>query len=418
MTVTEVSDGDLVRISVDFDPDDIDAAFAELAARWIASGEVAHPGVIQAALQLGEVYNRHDWDAMAAIEAGASYVNHRQLATVKPEAIEDHWLSIRTLGSLIPDMRLEQAEILTHSAIGLVSYVPVKGTTAEGTAIELPTITFLLFDDVRVTRMEAFDIGQREMALARFDELSRPAARLENAATRARARAADAFNRRDLNGFLALQDIGARYEDRRKGLRNEGPVDPAFARAVLFEAASGWQLEIEPVAVRGSHLALTRDKFRDTDEADRPIAVEVLGVTEVTDNGLFSHSVIFDPDDINGAMAELTSRWIASGEVAHPEVIEAYMQILQKLNRHDWDEYAASLADATHVNHRQLGTGETIVDFTTSVTMIASLIPNVWVEAAEILNAFGIGSRRRFSGEGHIVRGRRSRDPDGAARLV
>ena len=95
-----------------FDPDDINGATKELTARWIASGQVAHPGVIQAALQLAEVYNRHDWDAMAAIEAGATYVNHRQLATVKPETIEDHWLSIRALGSLIPDMRLEHAEIL------------------------------------------------------------------------------------------------------------------------------------------------------------------------------------------------------------------------------------------------------------------------------------------------------------------
>ena len=263
----------------------------------------------------------------------------------------------------------------------------MKGTTAEGTAIELPTITFLLFDGVRVTRMEAFDIGQREMALARFDELNRPAPQLENAATRARARAADAFNRRDLNGFLALQETGARYEDRRKGLRNEGPVDVAFARSLLFEAASGWQLEIEPVAVRGSHLALTRDRFRDTDEADRPIAVEVLGITEVTDNGLFSHAVIFDPDDINGATAELTARWTASGQVAHPEIIEAARRLNAIVNRHDWEAFAALTAAAAFVNHRQLSSPgvETIAGHMTSIRTTASLIPDYWVELAEIL---------------------------------
>ena len=43
-------------------------------------------------------------------------------------------------------------------------------------------------------------------------------------------------------------------------------------------------------------------------------------------------------------MAVATARWIASGEVAHPEVIEAYLQIVQELNRHDWDAWIASLA--------------------------------------------------------------------------
>ncbi len=86
---------------------------AELTARWIASGEVEHPEVIEAWHQLGEAYNRHNWDAVATREAGATYVNHRQLATVDPETIEDHWLSIRTLASLIPDLWLEAAEILS-----------------------------------------------------------------------------------------------------------------------------------------------------------------------------------------------------------------------------------------------------------------------------------------------------------------
>ena len=86
---------------------------------------------------------------------------------------------------------------------------------------------------------------------------------------------------------------------------------------------------------------LCRLMFRDHSEVDRPIAVEALVLTEVTDDELTSRLVIFDPDDINGAMAELTARWIASGEVAHPEVIEAVCRLAESFNRHDWDAFAA-----------------------------------------------------------------------------
>ena len=67
--------------TVSFDPDDINGAFAELTARWIASGEVAHPEVIESAHRLTETTNRHDWDAFATLSDGATYVNHRKLAS-------------------------------------------------------------------------------------------------------------------------------------------------------------------------------------------------------------------------------------------------------------------------------------------------------------------------------------------------
>ena len=131
-----------------------------------------HPDVIESADQLVRAYNCHDWKTLEDNEAGAMYVNHRQLAGTDPETISDHWSSIRALASLIPDMWIEGAEILAYSAVGLVSNVVVKGTTAEGAAIELPAITLLLFDGSSVTRMEAFDLAQREQALARFDEFN------------------------------------------------------------------------------------------------------------------------------------------------------------------------------------------------------------------------------------------------------
>ena len=197
----------------------------------------------------------------------------------------------------------------------------------------------------------------------------------------------DAFNRRDLDSFLAVVTADGRYEDRRKGLRDEGPIKPDFARTLFFEAATSWQEEIEPVAIRGPRLVLCRVMFRDHSEVDRPIAVEALVLTEVTDDELISRLVIFDPDDINGAMAELTARWIASGQVAHPEVIETARRLNEAVNRDDWEAFATLNADATFVDHRQLSTPDvqTIADYLPSMRMGASLIPTHRVEIADIL---------------------------------
>jgi hypothetical protein len=220
-----------------------------------------------------------------------------------------------------------------------------------------------------------------------LDELSQPTPQLENAATRVLARMVDAFNRRDLDSFLALVTADGRYEDRRKGLRDEGPIRPDFARALFIEAAPSWQEEREPIAIRGPRLALCRLMFRDHGEVDRSVAVEALVLTEVTDDELTSRLVIFDPADIDGAMAELTARWIASGEVAYPEVIETARRLTEAANSHDWDAFAALSAGATYVNHRQLSSPgvETIADHMPSIRTMASLVPDYWVEVAEVL---------------------------------
>lgn len=84
-----------------------------------------------------EAVNRHDWEALAANEAGATFVNHRQLASGQADSIVDHWSSIRTMASLVR--------------------FSVSSSSTELTVI----------------RMENFDLDQRELALARFEELNR-----------------------------------------------------------------------------------------------------------------------------------------------------------------------------------------------------------------------------------------------------
>lgn len=65
----------------------------------------------------------------------------------------------------------EIADIPCHSANGVVTYIVLKGTTADGAEIELPAVIVLLFDGFRLLRMEVFDFDQCDQALASFDEL-------------------------------------------------------------------------------------------------------------------------------------------------------------------------------------------------------------------------------------------------------
>ena len=257
----------------------------------------------------------------------------------------------------------------------------------------------MTFEGDLINRCELFDEADLDAALARFDELNRPAPQLENAAIRTWARLVDALNRRDVDGFLAGITADGRLDDRRKGLRAvmEGPAKGTAringrasrrkACRELFRAPSGWRLEVEPVAIRGSRFSLTRERVRDTEGADRPIVVELMTVMEVTDGGLVHDTVSFDPDDLDGAMAELTARWIASGEVAHPEVIETARRLNEAGNRDGWEAFATLNADATFVNHRQLSSPgvQTIADHVPSMRTAASLLPAHRVELAEIL---------------------------------
>jgi len=170
----ELGDDDSMHYIVSFDPEDINDAFAELTARWIASGAVAYPRVIESVDRINATINRHDWDAAATHFAGAEYVDHRQLPHAVNGTIADWLCSMQTTGSLVPDLRLELAEVLARSAIGIVGRMTPKGTSADGAAIENPFVVLILLDGERVTRLEVFDEEQRDMALARLQELNRP----------------------------------------------------------------------------------------------------------------------------------------------------------------------------------------------------------------------------------------------------
>jgi hypothetical protein len=81
---------------------------------------------------------------------------------------------MQTTGSLVPNFWVELAEVLARSAIGIVERLALKGTSTDGVAAEISFVVLILLHGERVTRLEAFEEDQRDVALARLQEFNRP----------------------------------------------------------------------------------------------------------------------------------------------------------------------------------------------------------------------------------------------------
>jgi hypothetical protein len=109
-------------------------------------------------------------------------------------------------------------------------------------------------------------------------------------------------------------------------------------------------MTVEPIAIRGSRLALTRVCFLDVDGADRSVATEVFQVTDVSDEGLIRDSVGFDPDDLVSALDELDRRYLQGEAAAHAHTWSVITQAYAAMNRH---EIPATTPDWVNIDHRR-----------------------------------------------------------------
>ncbi len=389
LSVVEIDTDSRLAGAVIFDSDDIDAAFEELDARYLAGEAAAHADAWSIVTKNFVAFNRHE---LPTTTTDYVIVDHRPLVTIDAS---EQTANIHALWDLISDVRIHIETVHRLSGIGAVVTIAAHGTSTDGFAAEWRMIQLVTLEGDRTNRCELFDEADLDAALARFDELDRKTPSIENIATRTWLRVVDAFNCRDAEGLLGLASTEGRYEDRRKGLRNVlvGAARRKAVQAMFDTTPVSWRLELEFIAIRGARLSLTREHYRDAAEIDRPITSEILRVMEVDNRGLMRNAVSFDPDDLDDAFAELTARWIASGEVAYPAVIESVDRINATINRHDWDAVATYFDGAEYVNHRQPAhaVNGMIADWLSSMQTTGSLVPDLWVELAEVLARSAIG---------------------------
>ncbi|WP_240562975.1 nuclear transport factor 2 family protein [Mycobacterium sp. IS-1264] len=379
LSVVEVGGDNRLTASAIFDGDDIDAAFEELDARYLAGEAAAHSHAWSVLADECAAFNRHEITAADYIT-----VDHRPLPLIEADS-----QAALQVWEVTPDFSIHIEAVHRLSRFGAVATYTAYGTSPEGFDAEWRPILLLIVDGDRINRCEVFDEADLDSALMRFDELNRPPL-LDNAATRIWEGMADAFKRRDINGFLALCTADIQYQDRRKGLRDEfeGKAQQRIAVQAMFETApSGFRLEVEPIATRGSRLSLIRVCYRDTDHADRPVAVELLQITEVTEAGLLHYSVTFDLDDINAAVAELDARYVAGEAAAHSRVWSAITQVIVTLNRGEIPAIAPDFKDIDRRGGPTMTPGDLIEYLRASFADSVDI--TIYVEAVHRLTSLG-----------------------------
>jgi hypothetical protein len=348
LSVVEIDSEERIMAGSAFDLDDIDAAFKDLDDRYLAGEAAAHTRTWSAIARIYANFNRHELPDMTP---DSVFVDHRPLVTTEAEDLATY---LRGVWDLVPDAGVYIEAVHRLSDLGAVITHAARGTSQEGFHAEWRLINISIVEDDRLDRSEIFDETDIDAALARFAEFDRPAPLADNAATQIWARLAEVFNRRDLDAFLALCTENLRYEDRRRGLRDEFEGAAAQRKAVLamFEATPrSIRMTAEPIAVRGSRLALVHVCYRDTDYSARPITVEMMQIVEASDGGLLHNSVSFDPDDIDAAFQELETRFIAGEAAAYADTWTRITRAYEGLNRR---ELPQTTPDWVNTDHRRL----------------------------------------------------------------
>ncbi|MGV0850343.1 BTAD domain-containing putative transcriptional regulator [Mycolicibacterium phlei] len=327
-----------------FEPLDFTGGFAELETRYVEGEAAEHAHTWSAIADGYAAFNRRelfkttpDWVNVDHRRGGTAFAAGEQLALV-----EATW-------DAVPDIRAYAETVHQLDARGAVVTQVVTATSHEGFDGHWREIALLAVQGDAISRCEVYDESDLDAALATFEELNTPAQRLDNAALRFRYRGAEAYNRRDVETYVSR--ARGSYEDRRKGLRDAGPVTREYLAAVLAESPTSWRVEVEPVAIRGERLALARERYRDSGEVVEPTVVDLLLVTEVGEDESHLYTAIFDSDDIDAAFEDLELRYIAGEAAPFAHTWRVITRGYAGLNR---DQRAATTPDSVNVDHRKL----------------------------------------------------------------
>ena len=175
LNVVEIDADEKVVAVVVFDLEDFDAAIAELDARYLA-GEAASYAQTWSSFAIAFAgFNRRE----LKVTPGWVNVDHRRGAAF---AAGDMAAYIHDLWNDSPDVNM-YVEVVNHlSNLGAVITHAAHGISQHGFEVEWRRPRYFTFDGELVSRCEMFDEGGLDAAFARFDQLGRPARRLENAA--------------------------------------------------------------------------------------------------------------------------------------------------------------------------------------------------------------------------------------------
>ncbi len=352
LCLNEVDATGRITGSVVFDPGDLDAAYAELDARYAAGEAAPYARTLASIGRFRAALAARDWAGLAQLIApDLVWGDHRLLGLHDLRSRGEYLARVRSLIDLAPDAALRAEHMLALDERGVLAVLCWVGSR-DGGAFEIPAVSVIGSGaDGWVRALDTYDIGQLDEARACFAALAAapPAPWLDNAATRSERENDAAWGSRDWERFVALHAPGFRRSDRRRLFQLELTREEHLEIARLLFEMESTQTEWEPLATRGDRLALVRWRFEGSNRDVGPSVIESLSLFEVDARGEFVALVMFDLDDPGAAYAELDDRYGAT---------KVPVLVLRSIDARDWDAVAALLApDFVIEDHRLLGWG-------------------------------------------------------------
>lgn len=362
---------------VSYDAGDVDAAYAELDARFDMSDEVLQSATWRSMRHFTASVARHDWDAIATLCADTFVeFDHRSLATLGTTHGGVAWArNFSELVTLAPDTVYRVHHFIDRD-FAYYSHGSWVGTR-EGGAYELVVNAVLELDKRGlILRADIYDGDSADEALERLERLAAAVARqpstkglsavgsrirnvAPNAAHAALARMVAAYRTGAATGSWAeMREVCAAeyaFADHRRMNLLEGGLEMLIA-AFQERAASGARLSLTPIGSAGDRVAVTR-LLVSGGPADGPFEIEYQVVAECDQAGRLCASVNFEPDDARAAQREAW-RWWASIEPEIAGIIGLVDQLIDVFNTQDRQAFRALCADdLRYHDERRTGVG-------------------------------------------------------------
>ena len=363
-----------------FDPEDIDAAFEELDAHYLAGEAALHARTWSVVASSFAAFNRQE-----VLAADWVTIDHRQTTPFEPSNMTR---TVRNIWDLTPNLTIHIEAVHRLNNFGAVIIHEGHGTSLEGFDAEWRAVDILLVDGDSISRCEVFDETDLDTALARFDELQPRAPRPENTASRIVEQFFAHFEARDWDAMAELLADDVSADDRRSvvnaGIRRGRDLEMANWRAT----EDLWTISLRStVAIRGERLALVRFVFTSKDGGPQAFSVAALAVVEVNDDNRISEIVVIEGDDTDAAFAELDARYLAGEAAVHARTWSAIASMYTSFNRH---ELPATTPDWIIVDRRlgatfEFGDANEFFRSTWNLTPSAS----IYAEAVHRLTSLG-----------------------------
>ena len=382
--VIEIDADERIAALITFDPDDVDAAFKELDARYLAGEAAAHAHTWSLIAQAFAALNRHELGDVPATKPDYHILDHRLHATIPAD---DLTALFRATWDLTPDLYMYIEEVHRLDGVGAVITQSAYGTSQEGFDAQWRMVQLLTVTADLGKECELFDETNLDAALARFEELHPPEPRLHNAASQVVERYLAHFPARDWDAMADQLAENFWSDDRRRVVNSgmeRGGRDSEIANVQLFAELGCTKITSTPIATRGERLVLAHHDFTLDDSPDS-FRGEMIDVVEINaDNQIASH-IVFDVDDIDSAFKELDARFLAGEAADYVHTWSAIMKAHAAFNRQELPAITPDLLD-----HRPVVTVEA-GDPTANIRGMWEFTPDLktYVEAVYRLSNLG-----------------------------